>query len=131
MIILSEKEIVIMDLMMNKKAMVMKLALLVFLLGFTSTVVDARFDGSSFITQLLSNGEATYEVKSTTTACCNSCPCTKSIPPQCHCADIGEKCHSACKRCLCTRSFPPQCRCTDTTDFCYEPCSYSSNGGSH
>nr|CAA56253.1 serine proteinase inhibitor [Medicago sativa] len=112
-----------MELMMNKKAMMMKLALLVFLLGFTSTVVDARFDQASFISQLLFNGEAAnYDVKSTTTACCNFCPCTRSIPPQCRCTDIGETCHSACKSCLCTRSIPPQCRCTDITNFCYPKC---------
>ncbi|AES80150.1 Bowman birk trypsin inhibitor [Medicago truncatula] len=83
---------------LNKKTM-MKLALLVFLLSFTSTMVDA-----------------------TTTACCDSCPCTKSIPPQCHCTDIGETCHSACKSCLCTKSIPPQCHCADITDFCYPKC---------
>ncbi|KAG5095671.1 hypothetical protein JHK84_051259 [Glycine max] len=75
-----------------------KVASLLFLLGFTATVVDARFDPSSFITQFLPNAEANnYYVKSTTKACCNSCPCTKSIPPQCRCSDIGETCHSACK----------------------------------
>ncbi|KEH23356.1 putative proteinase inhibitor I12, Bowman-Birk [Medicago truncatula] len=110
-----------MVLMMNKKAMMMKLALLVFLLSFTSTMVDARFDRASFITQLLSNGEA--NTKSTTTACCDFCPCTRSIPPQCQCTDVKEKCHSACKSCLCTRSFPPQCRCYDITNFCYPSCS--------
>ncbi|RZB53523.1 Seed trypsin/chymotrypsin inhibitor TI5-72 [Glycine soja] len=99
-----------------------KVASLLFLLGFTATVVDARFDPSSFITQFLPNAEANnYYVKSTTKACCNSCPCTKSIPPQCRCSDIGETCHSACKTCICTRSIPPQCHCSDITNFCYEP----------
>ncbi|KAI5428702.1 hypothetical protein KIW84_033628, partial [Lathyrus oleraceus] len=120
------KRIVIMVLM-NKKAM-MKLALVLFLLGFTATVVDARFDSNSFITQLLSNGGASNK------ACCDSCLCTRSIPPRCRCNDIGETCHSACKTCICTRSLPPQCpclctrslppkcSCTDITDFCYKKC---------
>ncbi|KAH1155779.1 hypothetical protein GLYMA_18G231500v4 [Glycine max] len=103
-----------------------KVASLLFLLEFTATVVDARFDPSSFITQFLPNAEANnYYVKSTTKACCNSCPCTKSIPPQCRCSDIGETCHSACKTCICTRSIPPQCHCSDITNFCYEPCNSS------
>ncbi|CAL5192669.1 unnamed protein product [Lathyrus oleraceus] len=101
--------------LMNKKAM-MKLALMLFLLGFTATVVDARFGSTSFITQLLSNGDASNK------ACCDSCLCTRSIPPQCQCNDIGETCHSACKACLCTRSLPPKCSCTDITDFCYKKC---------
>nr|CAH04446.1 putative trypsin inhibitor [Lens orientalis] len=101
--------------LMNKKTM-MKLALMLFLLGFTATVVDARFDSTFFITQLFSNGDASNK------ACCNSCPCTRSIPPKCSCSDIGETCHSACKSCLCTRSIPPQCRCTDVTNFCYKNC---------
>nr|BAF50740.1 trypsin inhibitor [Apios americana] len=113
-----------------KKKVVMKVALLLFFLGFTATV-DARFDPSSFISQLLPNGDASYYVKTTTKACCDLCLCTKSIPPQCRCADIGETCHSACKACLCTRSFPPQCRCADGNDFCYEPCKSSFEGEAH
>ncbi|AES80153.2 Bowman birk trypsin inhibitor [Medicago truncatula] len=109
----------------NKKAMVMKLALLVFLLGFTSTVVDARFDSTSFITQVISNGDSTtnnYDAKSTATACCNTCLC--SVTPeltQCRCADVGKTCHSACKNCECGWS-SPLCTCYDITDFCYKPC---------
>ncbi|CAK8542351.1 unnamed protein product [Lathyrus sativus] len=101
-----------------KKATMMKVAFMLFLVGFTATV-DAHFDRTSFITQVLSKSN---DVKSTTTACCDSCPCTKSIPPQCRCTDIGETCHSACKSCYCTKSIPPQCHCADITDFCYEPC---------
>ncbi|XP_020219717.1 Bowman-Birk type wound-induced trypsin inhibitor [Cajanus cajan] len=104
---------------MELKAMV-KVGLLLFLLGFTATTVEARFDPSSFMTQLLWNGDD--GVKTATTACCDACSCTKSIPPQCRCEDVGETCHSACKTCFCTRSIPPQCRCADITDFCYEPC---------
>nr|AFK45586.1 unknown [Medicago truncatula] len=99
----------------------MKLALLVFLLGFTSTVVDARFDPTSFITQVISNGEAAYDVKSTTTGCCNSCQCTRSFPQACVCTDVREKCNSpGCLDCVCTKSIPPQCRCHDVTPFCYQ-----------
>ncbi|XP_057435623.1 seed trypsin/chymotrypsin inhibitor TI5-72-like [Lotus japonicus] len=108
----------------NKKGL-MNVVLLLSLLAFTATVVvDARFDQNSFITQVLPKGtdDTNYYVKSTATACCDNCYCTKSIPPQCHCSDIGETCHSACKTCICTRSFPPQCRCTDVTNFCYKPC---------
>ncbi|KAL2327861.1 hypothetical protein Fmac_021288 [Flemingia macrophylla] len=102
-----------------------KVGLLVFLLGFTATTVDARF------AEILPNGDGNYFVKTTTKACCDACPCTKSIPPQCRCEDIGETCHSACKTCICTRSIPPQCRCTDITDFCYDPCVYPTSLGSN
>nr|AFK40073.1 unknown [Lotus japonicus] len=109
----------------NKNGSV-NVALLLFLLAFTAAVVaDARsFDPNSFIAQVLPKGtdDTSYYVKSTATACCNSCPCTRSIPPQCRCTDIGETCHSACKACICTRSIPPQCRCLDITNFCYDPC---------
>nr|ADV40039.1 BBI inhibitor [Lathyrus sativus] len=101
--------------LMNKKAM-MKLALMVFLLGFTANVVNARFDSASFITQVFSNGD---DVKS---ACCDTCLCTKSNPPICRCVDIRETRHSACNSCVCTASIPPQCRCFDTTKFCYKAC---------
>lgn len=108
--------------LMNKKAM-MKLALMLFLLGFTATVVDARFDSTFFITQLLSNGDAGYSIKSTTTACCDNCPCRRTIPLQCRCNDMKKKCHSACTTCLCTGYFPRRyCHCTDITDFCYKEC---------
>ena len=68
---------------MNKKAM-MKLALMFFLLGFTVTVVDARFDSDSFIIQLLSKGDASNK------AFCDSCLCTKSIPPHCRDTQLAK-----------------------------------------
>ncbi|KAK7374247.1 hypothetical protein VNO80_07675 [Phaseolus coccineus] len=105
-----------------KTKVVLKVVSLLFLLGFASTTVDARFDPSSLITQLLSKNDANYFVNSTEKPCCDNCLCTRSIPPQCRCQDIGETCHSACKSCFCTRSIPPQCRCSDITNFCYEPC---------
>ncbi|KAI3955942.1 hypothetical protein MKW98_006302 [Papaver atlanticum] len=55
-------------------------------------------------------------------ACCDGCGCTKSIPPQCRCADVKDHCHSKCKSCLCTKSLPPQCRCADVNNFCYPKC---------
>ncbi|MCL7030452.1 hypothetical protein MKW94_021654 [Papaver nudicaule] len=58
--------------------------------------------------------------------CCDACPCTRSIPPQCQCTDIKPQCHAKCKMCRCTRSQPPQCRCMDVTSFCYPKCSSSS-----
>ncbi|XP_028756514.1 Bowman-Birk type proteinase inhibitor-like isoform X1 [Neltuma alba] len=110
---------------LNKK-MMMKVGLVLFLMAFTATV-EARFDANTFLAQMFKeNGEPNYYMKSTTTACCDKCICTRSIPPQCHCNDIGESCHSACKTCLCTRSYPPQCRCVDTTNFCYPPCCFSA-----
>ncbi|KAJ1408604.1 Proteinase inhibitor I12, Bowman-Birk [Sesbania bispinosa] len=117
---------------LNKKGMV-KVALLLFLLGFTATV-DARFDPSSVIAQVLPKGGAgdgSYYVKSTTTACCDNCVCTKSNPPQCQCVDVKETCHSACKQCICYLKWPPACICTDITNFCYEPCDSSSKAEAH
>nr|AFK47823.1 unknown [Medicago truncatula] len=95
----------------------MKIALLLFFLGLTTTIVDARFEPNSLITQVISNG-----VKSTCKPCCNNCSCTFSIPPQCRCKDVKPTCHSACKTCRCFESFPLKCDCPDITDFCYEPC---------
>ncbi|KAI3927353.1 hypothetical protein MKX01_027584 [Papaver californicum] len=60
------------------------------------------------------------------TGCCDLCPCTRSIPPQCHCTNIKPQCRAKCKACRCTRSQPPQCRCMDITSFCYPKCSSSS-----
>ncbi|XP_020218929.1 Bowman-Birk type proteinase inhibitor [Cajanus cajan] len=107
-----------------KKVVLVKAALLLFFICFTASV-DARFDPGSFITQVFSNGDAIYNVKSTTTACCDKCFCTKSNPPQCQCNDVGETCHTACKLCVCALSYPPQCRCMDNTSFCYDKCDTS------
>ncbi|CAK8542364.1 unnamed protein product [Lathyrus sativus] len=104
----------------NKKAM-MKLALMVFLLSFTTNVVTARFNSTSFITQVLSNGN---DDKS---ACCDVCLCIKSNPPSCRCFDVRETCPSACNQCLCTTSLRPLCQCFDTFDTCNEACDNSEN----
>ncbi|KAJ8512627.1 hypothetical protein OPV22_003061 [Ensete ventricosum] len=56
--------------------------------------------------------------------CCDKCFCTKSIPPQCRCADqlIGG-CHPNCETCACTKSYPPKCRCFDViNDYCGDSC---------
>nr|AFK40025.1 unknown [Lotus japonicus] len=104
----------------------MNVTMLLFLLAFTAAavVVDARFDSDSFISQVLPKvtDDTNYYVKSTTTACCDSCVCTKSNPPKCRCTDFGETCHSCCKNCICALSYPPVCRCLDITDFCYDKC---------
>ncbi|KAK7394784.1 hypothetical protein VNO78_15323 [Psophocarpus tetragonolobus] len=108
-----------------KKVAVLKVGLLLFLMGFTATAtVKARLDPiHPFITHddqmLLPNN---YYVKSTTTACCNRCLCTKSTPLQCKCRDVGTSCHSACKNCYCTTSVPPRCHCNDMNSFCYDNC---------
>ncbi|XP_054787703.1 Bowman-Birk type proteinase inhibitor-like [Prosopis cineraria] len=111
---------------LNQKAVV-KVGLVLFLMAFTSATVEARFDPNTLLTQVMrvaeKGGEGNYMIKSTTTACCDNCVCTKSEPPQCQCRDIGETCHSACKLCICALSYPPQCRCVDTTNFCYDKCS--------
>ena len=109
--------------MAYKKNVVVKVAILLFLVGVTATSVDARFDPKAIIDPLLMNGDSNYLTKSTTTACCDSCACTKSIPPQCQCGDIGETCHSGCKTCVCLLKYPPVCRCLDVTSFCYDSCS--------
>lgn len=83
----------------------MKVVLLLLILGFATTIIDARFDSNSHISQVVSNGkdkDVGYYVKSTTcTPCCDNCSCTKSIPPQCRCTDVKPTCHSACKSCRC------------------------------
>ena len=111
--------------MAYKKNVVVKVAILLFIVGVTATSVDARFDPETIIDQLVMNGDDQYMTltKSTTTACCDACRCTKSMPPQCRCKDVGVTCHSACKTCVCTLSIPPQCHCADTTTFCYDSCS--------
>ncbi|KAL2958502.1 hypothetical protein AAZX31_18G212600 [Glycine max] len=69
-----------------------KVVLLLSLIGFTATTVDAtRFDPSSFITRLLPN-------------------------------DVGPSCHSACRTCCCLWGNPPKCHCLDHTLNCYDKC---------
>ena len=89
---------------MNKNV-VLKVAVLLFLLGLTTTV-DARFNRGSFTQLITKRGDANnHFVKSTTTACCDNCACTESDPPICTCMDSGDSCHSACELCICLRPF--------------------------
>ncbi|XP_019427118.1 PREDICTED: seed trypsin/chymotrypsin inhibitor TI5-72-like [Lupinus angustifolius] len=95
---------------LKKKVIVMKVAMLVFLMGSFTAIVEARFNPSSIITQLLMNDNtvtATMQYFSNSLSskpCCDSC---------------------ICNSCICTRSFPPQFRCSDITNFCYKPCTSS------
>ncbi|KAG5092614.1 hypothetical protein JHK82_051392 [Glycine max] len=67
--------------------MELKVGLLLFLLGFTATSVDAtRFNPSSFITK----GDSHHYVKVTYTWCdpeCEVCRCDFEWPPNCKCMD--------------------------------------------
>ncbi|KAK7394783.1 hypothetical protein VNO78_15322 [Psophocarpus tetragonolobus] len=122
-----EKEKIIVLKRERERMELVKVGLMVFLMGFAvaATSVNGRFDPSSLISEVLPRpiGEGNYYyVKSTTTACCDTCLCTKSDPPQCQCVDVGTTCHSACKMCLCNRKFPPDCWCNDVNSFCYDKC---------
>nr|ABD91575.1 trypsin inhibitor [Vigna radiata var. sublobata] len=99
--------------------MVLKVCVLVvFLVGVTAAGMDLNH-----LRSIHHNHDSSDEPSESSEPCCDSCRCTKSIPPQCHCADIRlNSCHSACKSCMCTRSRPGKCRCLDTDDFCYKPC---------
>ena len=58
-------------------------------------------------------------------ACCNTCVCALSQPPQCSCEDrfLGDERCESCEQCMCTRSDPPRCRCLDVKEFCHPPAS--------
>ena len=102
-----------------------KVALVLFLVGFAANTVDARFDSLSLITEKVPNGNGggNYPVKSTAAACCDFCTCTKSIPPQCQCEDVRrDGCHGGCQNCINILTYPPQYICADITDFCYPLC---------
>ncbi|XP_054788023.1 Bowman-Birk type proteinase inhibitor-like [Prosopis cineraria] len=104
----------------------LKVALVLFLMALAATGGEARRDPNTLLAEAMMKGEGNYIVKSTTSACCNKCICTKSNPPQCQCNDVGTTCHSACKSCFCLLTWPPSCSCYDITTFCYEPCSSSN-----
>ncbi|KAK7270751.1 hypothetical protein RJT34_26148 [Clitoria ternatea] len=91
--------------------------LLLIILGVTSARVDLK----------LLKGESGDQPHHEDEPCCDSCTCTKSTPPKCHCQDVRlNSCHSACTFCACSQFYPeqdhPQCRCLETTEFCYKPC---------
>ncbi|MCL7050641.1 hypothetical protein MKW94_013146 [Papaver nudicaule] len=102
------------------------LALLAAMIAATSllSVVDAEehiiHDGDE---QLITFTDGLMDDKAK--ACCDSCLCTRSIPPQCQCTDQKRQCYPGCKTCKCTRSWPPTCRCMDINNFCYPQCSAS------
>nr|WNK89148.1 trypsin-trypsin Bowman-Birk protease inhibitor [Vigna unguiculata] len=98
--------------------MVLKVCVLVlFLVGVTTAAMDLNHLRSNH------HDDSSDEPSESSEPCCDSCICSKSIPPQCHCTDIRlNSCHSACKSCMCTRSMPGKCRCLDIADFCYKPC---------
>ncbi|XP_051222695.1 Bowman-Birk type bran trypsin inhibitor isoform X3 [Lolium perenne] len=45
--------------------------------------------------------------------CCDLAPCTRSIPPICHCADEVEQCDAACKSCVPSTAHPSLFVCND------------------
>ncbi|OIV90696.1 hypothetical protein TanjilG_15082 [Lupinus angustifolius] len=70
---------------LKKKVIVMKVAMLVFLMGSFTAIVEARFNPSSIITQLLMNDNtvtATMQYFSNSLSskpCCDSCICNSCI----------------------------------------------------
>ena len=98
--------------LMNKKAMI-KLAMMLFLLSFIATI-DARFDSTSFISQVISSND----VNSTTNRCCKDVLWfyVEGIPVMCQCLDIVETCESTCKYCTCKQ--PKRCTCDDYQQNC-------------
>jgi hypothetical protein len=102
----------------------MKIVLLLFILGLATTIIEARFEAKSLITQMV--------IKSTTcTPCCDKCTCAESLPLKCKCEDVKPACHSACKACRCFETLPLKCDCLDITDFCYEPCNSTTIAKPH
>nr|KYP64433.1 Bowman-Birk type proteinase inhibitor [Cajanus cajan] len=77
---------------MELKALV-KVGMLILLMGFTATTVDARFNLSSLMTEVLSNGDAndSYIVLSKTKGGCDKCELRDDISfPLYYCAEIKE-----------------------------------------
>ena len=111
--------------------MVMKVAFLLFLMGFSATVEAGRqLDPSFIITQVLNRGDASYLRSSSDKECCETCACTLPWPHRtCWCGDVAESCPAACKSCVCTDSIPPECHCQDSAaDNCYVPqCTWASS----
>ena len=110
---------------LNKKMMV-NVALLLFLMGFSAIVEACRqLDPSYDIAQLNNIGDASYSPGSSTKECCNTCSCIVFWPnpiPICSCKDVAESCPASCKSCYCTKSDPPQCRCMNfIVNKCYIP----------
>ena len=111
---------------LNNK-MLEKVAVLLFLMGFSATVeAGHQLDPSFITTQLFNNDDASYySSRSSTIECCENCPCGSGglFPGTlCGCLDIAESCHASCKHCDCTFPDPPGCRCLDAaTNTCPIP----------
>ncbi|XP_048330360.1 seed trypsin/chymotrypsin inhibitor IVA [Ziziphus jujuba] len=120
--------------MASKKAVVMKVAVLAFVLALSSTVISARPDAHVLdLFDLLSAAEShvsnNFVVRGknegNSIACCDACACTKSNPPKCKCYDTfsdTNRCEG-CDACICAVTYPPICRCYDTTESCSPVCS--------
>ncbi|MED6135788.1 hypothetical protein PIB30_117938 [Stylosanthes scabra] len=101
---------------LKNQKMVVKVALLLFLVGLSASVEAVRLDPSLLISQVINNIGERSAVRADSD-CCNACICDRRAPPyfECTCGDTFDHCPAACNQCLCTRSFPPQCRCIDKT----------------
>ena len=115
-----------------KKKMVVNVAVLLFLMGFSTSVEAGRLNPSFIISQLFNNGDdARYFPTSSTNECCNTCKCVLYHPNirMCQCKDVAESCPASCKSCVCTDSIPPQCHCEDAASHrCYVPqCTWASS----
>ncbi|KAH7528555.1 seed trypsin/chymotrypsin inhibitor IVA [Ziziphus jujuba] len=122
--------------MASKKAVVMKVAVLSFVLALSSTVISARpdahvldlFDLLSAAEKRVSNNFVRVvrgKNEGNSIACCDGCACSKSNPPKCICYDTfsdTNRCEG-CDACICTLTDPPLCRCFDTTESCSPACS--------
>ncbi|KAF3437157.1 hypothetical protein FNV43_RR19910 [Rhamnella rubrinervis] len=123
-----------------KKVAVLSMAVLFLLVAVSTSVSAARADHVLDIFELLSakNQEFSKSVVrvvrgknvrgDNAEACCDTCICTRSIPPQCTCTDTFQSTDlcEGCDKCLCTFSMPPICRCLDMSDSCKPPCSSSA-----
>nr|CAC81081.1 trypsin inhibitor [Vigna unguiculata] len=115
---------------LENKMMVLKVCGVTVLVFFLVGVTTAAMDCLNHLGTNHHDSDSSDEPSESSEPCCDSCICSKSIPPQCHHTDIRlNSCHSACKSCMCTRSMPGKlgagyfCRCLDIADvFCYKPC---------
>ncbi|KAM0825217.1 hypothetical protein ACQ4PT_069700 [Festuca glaucescens] len=74
--------------------------------------VEHYFDGEGFRLSIEVEGPAAA-APARPWKCCDAAPCTKSIPPICHCRDEVEQCDAACKDCVPSTSHPSLYVCND------------------
>ncbi|KAI4347412.1 hypothetical protein L6164_008227 [Bauhinia variegata] len=113
---------------LNKRMVMVKVALMLLLMMITATV-DARLDRRAIAgaqMDLMSSFGILTSKSSKSEACCDSCTCTRSDPPQCQCHDWKETCYAGCDVCICQLIYPPRCRCFDITKSCLPTCSSSA-----